>query len=120
MYYRHMADHNLYANLPVLPEAVERLEPLLERPGLRIERIISTGQSSPPGFWYDQTQAEWVALLTGRATLRFADGDQDETLQLRPGDYVYISPHRRHRVEATDDQVASVWLVFYFDERMNP
>lgn len=46
---------------------------MLEKPGLRIERIISTGQSSAPDFWYDQPEAEWVVLLSGAARLRFAD-----------------------------------------------
>ena len=36
---------------------------LLERPGLRIERIVSWGQCSPEGFWYDQEEDEWVCLV---------------------------------------------------------
>ena len=61
---------NLFSDLPTLPiapEAAERLETLLVRPGLRIERIVSTGQASPPGFWYDQPDAEWVVLVSGDA-----------------------------------------------------
>ena len=50
----------------------ETVELLLERPGVRIERIVSTGQTTPPGQWYDQSGDEWVALLAGRATLRLA------------------------------------------------
>ena len=53
-----MTAGNLLAELPVVPEAAERLEILLAQPGLRIERIVSSGQASPPGFWYDQPETE--------------------------------------------------------------
>ena len=66
------AGGNLLADLPLLL-AEEQVTALLSAPGLRIERIVSTGQASPPGFWYDQDEAEWVLLLTGAALLRFAD-----------------------------------------------
>ena len=58
-----------------LPDARggEVTETLLAAPGMRIERIVSLGQASPPGFWYDQDEAEWVLLLAGAARLRFAD-----------------------------------------------
>ena len=64
---------------------------------MRIERIVSTGQASPPGFWYDQPDDEFVVLLTGAARLRFEDGDV--TIDMKPGDWVEIPAHVRHRVE---------------------
>jgi cupin 2 domain-containing protein len=88
--------------------AEERFDTLLSRPGLRIERIVSTGQASAEGQWYDQPQTEWVVLLTGSALLRFQD--EAEPRMLRPGDWLAIAPHRRHRVEATDEKTPSVWL----------
>ena len=96
-----------------LPEASggEVGETILARPGLRIERIVSLGQHSPPGFWYDQTAAEWVLLLAGAARLRFAD-EADERL-LGPGDCLMIAAHRRHRVEWTDPATATVWLAVF-------
>ncbi len=103
---------NLFADLPSSPQSEERLLTLLQRPGLKIERIVSTGQSSPPGFWYDQPDAEWVVLLSGSAQLRFADEPEPRTL--RPGDFVEIAPHRRHRVDATSRETATVWLAVYF------
>ena len=77
----------------------EQFSELLNRPGLRIERIVSTGQSSPPNFWYDQPDGEWVLLIQGEARLRFAD--EAEARHLKAGDFVNIAPHRRHRVEWT-------------------
>ena len=103
---------NLFADLPTTPETAERLQTLLDRPGLRIERIVSTGQSSPPGFWYDQPDAEWVVLLAGDAELRFADEPQARAL--RPGDFVEIAAHRRHRVEATSLNEPTVWLAIHY------
>lgn len=107
-------ESNLFAALPAQPEAEERFETLLKKPGLRIERIVSTGQCSPPGFWYDQGEAEWVALLQGTAGLRF--GDEEEARALQPGDWCYIAPRRRHRIEWTDRATATVWLALHFPE----
>jgi cupin 2 domain-containing protein len=109
-----MAPQNLYDGLPLTPEAEERFETLLEKPGVRIERIDSTGQAGPPGFWYDQEQAEWVVLLQGSAGLRFAD--EDDVHELKPGDWLLIASHRRHRVERTSADLATVWLAVNFDE----
>ena len=96
-----------------LPDARggEITEILLAAPGMRIERIVSLGQRRPPGFWYDQDEAEWVLLLAGAARLRFADEAEDQ--MLGPGDYVHIAPRRRHRVEWTDPAVPTVWLAIF-------
>ncbi|QDT64239.1 cupin domain-containing protein [Calycomorphotria hydatis] len=102
--------HNLFADLPEsLPE--ELVEILVENSGGRIERIVSTGQASPPGFWYDQEEHEWVLLLTGSAVLRFED--QQEVLSLKPGDHIMIPAHRRHRVESTSPTEPTVWLAVF-------
>lgn len=105
---------NLFDNLPPSPETAERFDTLHVAPGLRIERIVSTGQSSPPGFWYEQAEAEWVAVLQGSASLRFAD--EDTARILRPGDWLHIAARRRHRVETTDSSVPTVWLALHFPE----
>jgi cupin 2 domain-containing protein len=93
-----------------LPDARanEQVETLLTRPGLRVERIVSRGQASPPGFWYDQAEGEFVLLLAGAARLRFAD--EAEARLLHPGDWVDIAPHRRHRIDWTDPVTPTVWL----------
>ena len=102
---------NLFAGLPdaATAEAVDRV---LTRPGLRIERIISLGQASPPGFWYDQEQGEWVLLLAGAARLRFAD--EAGARLLSPGDWLEIGPHRRHRVDWTDPTIPTIWLAVFY------
>ena len=105
------ATTNLLAALP-RAAAQEQCRDLLSRPGLRIERIVSTGQASPPGFWYDQAQGEWVLLLAGAARLRFED--EAAARSLEAGDCVDIAPHRRHRVEWTDPTQPTVWLAVHY------
>ena len=78
---------------------------------MRIERIVSTGQASPPGFWYDQPDDEFVVLLTGAASLCFEEGGV--TLDMKPGDWVEIPAHVRHRVESTQADPPTVWLAVH-------
>jgi cupin 2 domain-containing protein len=89
----------------------EITERLAGNGAVRIERIVSHGQASPAGFWYDQDEAEFVLVLAGAARLRFAD---DEIQELRPGDCVEIAAHRRHRVEWTDPKTPTVWLAVFY------
>ena len=103
---------NLFAGIDEEKRDEELLTTLAERPGGRIERIVSTGQASPPGFWYDQDWGEWVVLLSGAALLRFAD--EDEPRHLGPGDWVDIPAHCRHRVEWTDPDQPTVWLAVHY------
>jgi cupin 2 domain-containing protein len=90
----------------------EQVAELLSRPNLRIERIVSTGQSSPPDFWYDQPDAEWVLVLQGEALLRFED--EDDARRLKAGDFVEIAAHRRHRVDWTDPTQPTIWLAVHY------
>lgn len=102
---------NLFDGLPASAQPEEIFETLCAARGVRIERIVSAGQSSLPGFWYDQPGDEWVALLSGSATLRFAD--ENVARDLKPGDWIFIEAHRRHRIEQTDATVASLWLAVH-------
>jgi cupin 2 domain-containing protein len=92
--------------------ALECVEVLLTRPGIRIERIVSFGQASPPDFWYDQEEGEWVLVLAGAARLRFAD--ESEARLLGSGDWLDIVPHRRHRVDWTDPTTPTIWLAIFY------
>ena len=77
---------------------------------MRVERIVSTGQASPPGEWYEQHRAEWVVLLQGEAELAFGDGSR---LRLGPGDDLLIPAGERHRVEWTRDDPPCIWLAIH-------
>jgi cupin 2 domain-containing protein len=104
------ASGNLFAEIPT-QLAQEEITTLIASPGLRIERIVSCGHASPPDFWYDQPQDEWVIVLAGGAELAFADG---ATMRMTAGDYVHIPAHRRHRVAWTDPAQATVWLAVHY------
>jgi cupin 2 domain-containing protein len=102
---------NVFDDLPTsLPQ--ELVEVLTQNQHVRIERIVSTGQSSPPGFWYDQEETEWIVLLKGEAKLRFETNDQPTTM--RPGDYLLIHAHCKHRVEWTTPDEPTVWLAVFY------
>jgi cupin 2 domain-containing protein len=102
---------NLLASLPARLGA-EQIITLVANENLRIERIVSTGQASPRGFWYDQPWAEWVLVLAGAAGLVF-EGEAEPRV-LRPGDYLLIPAHRRHRVAWTDPEQPTVWLAVHY------
>ncbi|MGN6544311.1 MAG: cupin domain-containing protein [Aureliella sp.] len=106
--------HNLLKNLPA-DLTQEVVEVLAEGKNVRIERIVSHGQASPADFWYDQAQAEWVAVIQGEARVLF-EGD-DAPVHLRAGDYLTIAAHRRHRVAWTKPDEPTIWLAVFFEER---
>ena len=95
-------------DLPELPLPEELITVLAESPGVRIERIVSTGQVSD---WYDQSEAEFVVLLEGRAEIEFKNG---RSVAMAKGDSLIIEPHELHRVSQTSTEPPCIWLcVFY-------
>ncbi|MFZ5896098.1 MAG: cupin domain-containing protein [Myxococcota bacterium] len=106
-----MLQGNVFTAIPTAtPE--EFSESLVGRRGVKFERIVSRGHASPPDFWYDQEQHEFVFVVSGRAVLDFDDGRR---LELSAGDWVQIDAHVRHRVNWTDPEVDTIWLVAFFD-----
>jgi len=101
---------NLFDLPPELPPR-ELFESLVDRDRIRIERIVSTGQSTPPGQWYDQDRDEWVVLLQGNATLSYFDGS---TVTLRSGDHLLIRAGQKHRVESTSTHPPCIWLAVHW------
>lgn len=103
--------NNIYQDIPRdLKE--ELIDVLVETKGIRIERIVSMGHASPPGFWYDQEQDEYVILLKGSAGILF-EGKGDVTV-MGPGDHINIPAHSRHRVEWTDSSEETVWMAIFY------
>ena len=100
---------NLF-DLPDLPLTEELATTLAESQNVWVERIVSTGQTTG---WYNQEEAEFVALLQGFATLEYENG---ETVRLAAGDTLIIPPHKRHRVFCTSAQPPCVWLCVFWKE----
>lgn len=101
------------ANIFDLPSSLpnqELFKSLFATENLLIERIVSTGQITPPGEWYDQEQDEWVILLQGEACLTYFDSSE---IKLKAGDYIFIQAHQKHRVEYTSSKPPCIWLAIH-------
>ncbi|MCI0451944.1 MAG: cupin domain-containing protein [Candidatus Latescibacteria bacterium] len=101
---------NLFESIPA-SLAGEWAERLAGDAGARVERIVSRGHASPPDFWYDQDESEWVMVVKGSAKIRFDDG---RVVELGAGDHITIAPHQRHRVDWTAPGEDTVWVAIYF------
>lgn len=106
-----MERSNIFSLPSSLPNE-ELFESLISAKNVEIERIISTGQITPPGEWYDQELDEWVILLQGEASLSYAD---KATIKLTAGDYLFIPAHQKHRVEYTSSKPPCIWLAIHAD-----
>ena len=89
---------------------LERFEQIVSGKNIQIKRIISTGQTTTSGQWYDQTTDEWVILLQGEAELSYVDASR---IKLKAGDYLLIPAHTKHRVEYTSVEPACIWLAVH-------
>ncbi len=94
--------------------AEETTDRLFQAGEVTVERILSTGQTTPPGAWYDQSWDEWVAVLQGAALLAFDDGT---TVRLDTGDTLLVPAHRRHRVDFTTALPPCIWLAVHVGRR---
>ena len=104
---------NLYENMPNhIPQ--ELFQEILKTKNIKVERIVSKGHSSEVDYWYDQEENEWVILLKGSAGLLF-EGDE-KAVVLRPGSYINIPAHTKHRVEWTDPEMVTIWLAVYYKD----
>ena len=93
---------------PAQREQCEQHDDLYVSPCVRVTRIESNAYASPADFWYDQPDDEWVAVIAGAAVIEFDDGTRHA---MRPGDWLVIPAHCRHRVARTDEK--TVWLAVH-------
>lgn len=105
-----MKGKNIFENVPDQCGG-EIFETLLEHCNVTVERIVSRGQASPEGYWYDQDWDEWVVLLQGSTAVLF-EGEETFSV-LKPGDYLWIPAHKKHRVEWTDSHDKTIWLTIH-------
>ena len=89
----------------------EVFEDLLKKDGVRIERILSQGQTSPENGWYDQDEHEWVMVLQGAGIITFEDGRE---VKMEKGDFLNIPNHHKHKVSWTDPDQVTVWLAVFY------
>jgi cupin 2 domain-containing protein len=101
---------NLFDDIPTRTDG-EIFTEVLSREDVRIERIVSTGQSTPADQPHRQGHDEWVLLLAGSAGLRI---EGEGVRNLRPGDHVLIVAHRAHWVTYTAKDEPTIWLAVHF------
>ncbi len=101
---------NIFSKMPACSDREDFYE-LFSAPGVRIERIVSFGHTSPEQGWYDQDENEWVVVLEGCGTIAFDDGRQ---VVLSTGDCLNIPAHARHRVVRTDPEGPTIWLAVFY------
>jgi cupin 2 domain-containing protein len=100
---------NLFDDIPARSND-EIFTELLIRENVRIERIVSTGQSTPVDQPHRQEHDEWVLLLTGLAGLRL-EGERERNL--RPCDHAFIAAHHAHWVTYTAEDEPTIWLAIH-------
>lgn len=103
---------NLFVGLPGRT-ADEVSEDLVEQDGVRFERIVSTGQASPEGFWYESSDHEFVLVVQGEGELEFEDGSRR---RLMAGDWCLLSAGCRHRVRSTAPDQVTRWLAVHWKQ----
>lgn len=101
---------NIFSNIPSeLPNEI--FQDIITTEKLRVERIVSKGQTSPESGWYDQSENEWVIVLSGYGIIEYINGD---TVTLKQGDYLNIKAHEKHRVAETSADKVTVWLAIFY------
>lgn len=101
---------NIFSNIPSeLPNEI--FEDIIITEKLRVERIVSKGHSSPESGWYDQSENEWIIVLSGYGVIEYENGNK---VALKEGDYLNIKAHEKHRVIETSPDAATVWLAIFY------
>ncbi|MCP4970218.1 MAG: cupin [Arcobacter sp.] len=108
-----MIKRNLLENI-VIDKENEKIEDILKTRNIRIERIISNGQSTEEDFWYDQEENEFVILLEGNAILEIKEDNKIKQIELVKNEYINIKANVKHRVKYTDSNNPTIWLTIFY------
>mgnify|MGYP000565376680 CR=1 FL=1 len=104
-----MDKSNIFENI-IVDKNKEQFFELLKHENVRVEKIVSNGQTTPSQEWYDQDENEFILLLEGDAVIEF----KDKEVTLLKGDYLIIEKHIRHRVKYTNTSKPTVWLAVFY------
>ena len=100
---------NIFENI-IIDKDKEQFFDLLKNDNIKIEKIVSNGQSSPINLWYSQEKNEFVLILKGNAILEYEDKD----IELKEGDYINIKAFTKHRVKYTNKDEPTIWLAVFY------
>ncbi|ERK53458.1 hypothetical protein HMPREF1552_00430 [Leptotrichia sp. oral taxon 879 str. F0557] len=119
-----MGKMNIF-DLKDLSEKEEVVRILTENENVKIEKIISTGQTTD---WQESDKNEFVILIQGKAEIEYFESNDykenimknqrntnNKKLQLVRGDTVLINKGERHRVSYTSKEPCCVWICIFFD-----
>lgn len=104
-----MNNTNIFENI-IVDKKNEQFINILNKESIRIEKIVSNGQTSPNDFWYDQEENEFVVVLEGFAIIEF----EDKKVELKKGDYINIESHIKHRIKYTSETKPTIWLAIFY------
>lgn len=100
---------NVFENI-IIDKSKEQFFELLKNDNIKIEKIVSNGQSSPINFWYEQEKNEFVLILKGNAIIEYESSE----FILNEGDYVNIKAFTKHRVKYTNQTQPTIWLAVFY------
>ncbi|CAI8221001.1 MAG: Uncharacterised protein [Arcobacter lacus] len=104
---------NIFENIKINKDK-EQFNDIINTKDVRIERIVSNGQTSEQDFWYDQNENEFVVVLKGRAILQIKQNNEIKEYVLNEGDYLNIQANIKHRVKYTSLDEPTVWLAVFY------
>ena len=88
----------------------EIFEELYLNKDIRIEKIISYGQTTPADIPYIQAHDEWVLILEGSAKLKL----EGEEISLQKGESLLIPANTEHWVTYTHNP--TIWLAIHIKD----
>lgn len=108
-----MNKKNILENV-IIDKQNEQFLDLIKTKDVRIERIISNGQTSAEDFWYEQEENEFVIVLQGNAILEVQEQGEIKTIELKQNDYIDIKAYVKHRVSYTNTKEPTIWLAVFY------
>lgn len=104
-----MEKYNLFEEI-IIDKSEEKFFEIFKNETIKIEKIVSNGQTSPQNFWYEQEQREFILLLEGFAILEF----ENREVELKKGDCLNIEAYEKHRVKFTSLDESTIWFAVFY------
>jgi len=104
-----MKKYNIFEEI-IIDKNEEKFFEIFKNETIKIEKIVSNGQTSPQNFWYEQEENEFVLVLEGFAILQF----EDKEIELKKGDCLNIKAKQKHRVKFTSLTEPTIWFAVFY------
>ena len=104
-----MQKYNIFEQI-IVDKSEEKFFEIFKNEKIKIEKIVSNGQTSPENFWYEQEENEFVLFLEGFAIVEFEDFE----MELKKGDCLNIKAMQKHRVKFTSLNEPTIWFAVFY------